>query len=64
MAGIAGATFVQTQTDTFVKGMSAGRDSIAMVIVVLGFRCLERAANARAIVGWTAVPYQLILAIP
>ena len=64
MAGIGGATFVQAQANTFVQGMSTGRDSIAIAFVMLGFCCLTRAANARAIVGWTAVLYQLMLAIP
>jgi len=77
MAGIAGATLVLAQAGTFVEGMSAGRGFIAIAIVVLGrwrplgvaaAAVLFGAANALQTLvqsmGWTAVPYQLILAIP
>jgi general nucleoside transport system permease protein len=77
MAGVAGATLVLAQAGTFVEGMSAGRGFIAIAIVVLGrwrplgvaaAAVLFGAANALQTLvqsmGWTAVPYQLILAIP
>jgi ABC-type uncharacterized transport system permease subunit len=77
MAGIAGATLVLAQAGTFVEGMSAGRGFIAIAIVVLGrWRPLSVAAAALLFgaanalqtlvqsMGWTTVPYQLILAIP
>ena len=76
MAGIASATLVLAQAGTFVEGMSAGRGFIAIAIVVLGrwrplgvaAALLVGAANALQTlvqsIGWTAVPYRLILAIP
>lgn len=77
MAGLAGATLVLAQAGTFVEGMSAGRGFIAVAIVVLGrWRPLGVAAAALLFgaatslqtlfqsMGWTAIPYQLFLAMP
>jgi simple sugar transport system permease protein len=77
LAGLAGATLVLAQVGTFTERMTAGRGFIAIAIVVLGrwhpfgvaiAALLFGAATALQFLiqaaGVTAVPYQLVLALP
>jgi simple sugar transport system permease protein len=74
--GFAGGSLVLAQSGTFIEGMSAGRGFIAIAIVVLGRWHPAGAAAAALLFGGalalqyllqaigSAIPYQLILAIP
>jgi simple sugar transport system permease protein len=76
LAGLAGASLVLAQVGAFTERMTAGRGFIAVAIVVLG-RWHPMGALAAALLfgatsalqylfqaGGTAIPYQVLLALP